>query len=76
MGGSKRFDSKAAARSTARRIMSATFVDAGETVSRQCLIAQHDLPYVEQPPSDARTMLAAFFSGLLIVVILFPIDRT
>ncbi|HPV82148.1 MAG TPA: hypothetical protein PK866_03445, partial [Nitrospira sp.] len=29
--------SKAAARATARRIMSTTFVDAGETVSRQCL---------------------------------------
>jgi hypothetical protein len=43
---------KAAARSTARRIMSAMFVDAGETVSWQCL---------------ARTPLADFFRILLFV---------
>ena len=39
-GWSKRPFSKAAARSTARSIMSATLVDAGETVSRQCLRAE------------------------------------
>src|SRR5687768_11235177 len=43
---------KAAARSTARRIMSAMFADAGETVSRQCL---------------ASTPLADFCSILLFV---------
>ena len=32
----KRPSSEAAARSTVRRIMSATFVDAGENVSRPC----------------------------------------
>jgi len=40
---------KAAARSTARRVMSAIFVDAGETVSRPCPTGQ------DEPWNDART---------------------
>ena len=61
-GWSKRLFSKAAARSTARRIMSATLVDAGEAVSRRCLEGEaYSVPYVEEP-SDARTRLTGFFS--------------
>ena len=45
--------------------MSATFVDAGEMVSRQCLRGEaYSVRYVE-PLNDARTKLAAFFSLLL-----------
>jgi hypothetical protein len=68
-GCSKRLFSKAAARSATPRVMSVTFADAGEAVSRQCPgLRRHDLArlsracwerplaqrgYVEGP-SDAR----------------------
>ena len=57
MGMLKKTSSKAAARSTARSIMSATFVGAGETVSRPCLKAP-------QIWHEAITPLEGFFSIL------------
>jgi hypothetical protein len=49
-------------RSATRRIVSVTFADGRELVSAQCLRGEsYSVPYVE-PLSDARTMLADFFS--------------
>ncbi len=64
-GCSKGPSREAAARSTARRIMSAMLVDAGEMVSRLCLGGEAYLaPYVE-PLRDARTKPADFVNILL-----------